>query len=489
MNREDRRHPAPPHVAAQIVASWASLDAANRASDLADALASRDMAFLAAMREMQVVRDFVGTPESILGSEATKHGEIAEQVNVAISRARDVLFGNAPTSTFEGVGRVAPADYISDGVDVQSKYYNGLHNTLRGVADHASKYPGFAGNEGGYHIPRDQYEQLGQLGQTGRIDGLSQGRADAIRGGIDSLERQTGKSAEDLLRPGDATYREAQQGRVHDTIRDREGELNRTNEELKDAARADQDLSLSGLAQAALIGAGVGGSLVLAQGIWVKYRGGKNPFRGDFTLDDWRDVGVPAVQGAGGGAIAGGGVYLITNSTNLAAPAAGAFVSGLMGIGSLLRQYHAGEIDGDEFVDMPQMVAMDVAIVGVASMAGQVLIPVPVVGALVGSIAGKFVANAITGALGESEAEIIARLNAYEQSALAQLDEAYRAHIRRLDTYFGNLQRLAEFAFDSSVNEDLRLNVSVGFAERVGVPDDLILRTTDDLDKFMTGSA
>ena len=62
------------------------------------------------MQEMQVVRDFVGTPENILGSSVTKHGEIAEQVNVAISRARDVLLGNVPSSTFEGVGRVAPID-------------------------------------------------------------------------------------------------------------------------------------------------------------------------------------------------------------------------------------------------------------------------------------------------------------------------------------------------------------------------------------------
>ena len=54
---------------------------------------------------MQAVRNFVGTPENILGSATTKHGEIAEQVNVAISRARDILSGNAPASTFEGVGR------------------------------------------------------------------------------------------------------------------------------------------------------------------------------------------------------------------------------------------------------------------------------------------------------------------------------------------------------------------------------------------------
>ena len=473
MSREVRMRPAPPHVAAQVAASWASLDAAARAGDLAGAMASQDRAFLAAMREMQVVQGFVGTPERILGSDATKHGEIAEQVNVAVSRARDVLFDNTPTTTFEGVGRFAPTDYISDGAGVQSKYYTGLHNTLRGVSEHASKYPGFAGNEGLYDIPSDQYQQLENLAQTGRIDGLSEGSANAIRNRLASLEQQTGRSTDDLVRSGDATYREVQQGRVH-------------NEDLKDAARVDHGPSLSGLGQATAIGAAVGGGITFTQAMWVKYREGKNPFRGDFTLNDWRDVGVRTGQGAGGGAVAGGTVYLLTNSANLPAPAAGAFVSGLMGIGSLLRQYHAGEIDGGEFVDMSRLVAVDAAIVGLASMTGQVLIPVPLLGAFVGSIAGKFVASTITGALGDTESELMAQLHAYEQNALSRLDEAHLAHIQRLDAYFGNLERLAEVAFDNNVNTSLRLNASVRFAERVGVPDDLILRTTDDLDEFMT---
>ena len=57
-----------PHVAAQVASSWASLDAASRSAELANALSSQDMAFMAAMREMQAVRKFVGTPENILGS-------------------------------------------------------------------------------------------------------------------------------------------------------------------------------------------------------------------------------------------------------------------------------------------------------------------------------------------------------------------------------------------------------------------------------------
>ena len=474
-----------PHVAAQVASSWASLDAANRSSDLADALSSQDRAFMAAMREMQVVRDFVGTPENIQGSAMTKHGEIAEQVNVAIIRARDILLGHAPTATFEGVGRFAPTDYRVDGVDIQSKYHNGLRNTLDGVLGHASDHPGFASGGGGYHFPRDQYEQVRQLNETGRIDGLSDRSADAVRDRLGSLQQRTGRPADDLIASGETDYGEVQQGRIHDTIRDREGRLVEKNEDLKRRAQADHGPSLAGLGQAAAIGAAVGGGVGLAQGVWVKCREGKSPFRGEFSARDWLDIGVPAAQGAGGGAVAGGALYLLTNSTHLSAPAAGALVSGLMGIGSLLQEYHSGAIDGEQFVDMSQIVVMDAAIVGVASMTGQVLIPIPLLGVFVGSVAGKLVATAIKDSLGKSESELSEQLQAYEGAALSQLDQAYRAHVRRLDTYMGDLERLALVAFDNSVNADLRLYASVEFAEAVGVPDGLILHTTNELDRYL----
>ena len=108
------------HVSAQVAAAWGALDAERRAGELAAALRGQDRAFLGAMRELHVVRDFVGSPANILGSTATKHGEIAEQVHVGVSRARDVLYGRAPAATFDGVPRTGPVDYRVDGVDIQS---------------------------------------------------------------------------------------------------------------------------------------------------------------------------------------------------------------------------------------------------------------------------------------------------------------------------------------------------------------------------------
>ena len=453
----------PPHVAAQAAASWAAMDAAGRSDALADAL-----------REMQTVRDFVGSPNRILGSDAAKHGEMAEQVNVGIRRATDFLFGRAPSATFEGTGRFAPADYRVNGMDVQSKYYNGLRNTLNGVLEHARKHPDFPGS---YHIPRDQYAEMESLNRTaggGVVEGLSDRSAKALRDKLDALRQNTGKSPSELIQPGETDYAEVQKGRVHDTIRDRENSL-----------RQAAGPSWTGFGKATGLGAVVGGGVALTQMLWFKYREGKSPFGGQFSARDWSDVGVASAHGAGRGAVAGGALYSITNSTALSAPAAGAVVSGLIGIGSLLGQYGAGRMDGDEFVEMSQIVAADAAIVGLATCAGQAVIPVPVLGAVLGSIGGKFVASAIRNGLGDAEKALTARLDACEQRARAQLDAEFGAVVRDLDARFGHLERLARTAFDETVNAGLRLAASGEFAESVGVRNDRIVRGADDLDAFI----
>ena len=474
-----------PHVAAQVAATWAAIDAADRANRLAEVLTNQERNLLDAWREMQNVRNFVGSPENILGSSTTKHGEIAEQVHVGVRRAIDVLYGRTPSATFDGVGRLDPVDYREAGVDIQSKYYNGLRNTLDGVSEHASKYPNFASGDGRYHIPRDQYQQIEELRQTDQIDGLSEKSANAIRSKFDEIQQATGRSSDELIQPGEGTYAEVQQGRVHDTLDDRENRLVQENDKLKQEARAEHDPSLAGLGNAAAIGAAVGGGVRFGQAIWVKCRDGKNPFKGEFSTQDWKDVGVATAKGAGGGAVAGSALYVLTNATDLTAPFAGALVSGLIGVGDLLRQYHSGKIDGDQFVELSHIVAADAAIVGLAATAGQVLIPIPMLGVFVGSLAGKFVASAIKDGLGEAEAELIARLEAYEKRALEQLDEKCRAEIKKLDAYFGSLERLARNAFDEKRNTKLRLEASIQIAEAVGVPNSDILRTTNDLDTFI----
>jgi hypothetical protein len=128
---------------------------------------------------------------------------------------------------------------------------------------------------------------------------------------------------------------------------------------------------------------------------------------------------------------------------------------------------------------------LEAAVVGLAAAAGQTLFPVPLLGAVLGSLAGGFVVSALKEGLGESASELTARLVESERCALDQLDEKYRACAERLASWFGNLERLATRAFDTEQNTTLLLQASVELAEAAGVPDERIVRTTGDVDEFM----
>lgn len=107
------------------------------------------------------VRNFVGGPEHILGSAITKHGEIAEKVDVNFHNADRIMHNKKPnaTDTPDKVGRTAPVDYYVNDIMVQSKYINGSNNSLSHVIEHMKKYENYDGMnfaKEGYYVIRKE---------------------------------------------------------------------------------------------------------------------------------------------------------------------------------------------------------------------------------------------------------------------------------------------------------------------------------------------
>ena len=460
---------------------------AARTADVAEGLAEIDYAFGDAIGEMQAIRSFVDAREHILGSDNTKHGEIAEHVTVGVRRARDALEGRAPTATFEGVGRIDAVDYVFDGMPVQSKYSSSLPESLDRVLDH---YQQHSPDHIRYHVPVDQQAQLDELRATGAIEGFSLRQVANIREQVDELELLTGHDSRKLIQSGEATYAEVQLDSVDQALTGRIDELEVRAHRLKEQVRTDPDHtpSVDGLVQVAALGAVAGGGVRVAQALFVKYRQGKNPFKGEFTAQDWTEVGVALGNGVGAGTVTGGALYLLTNAAHLAAPFAGSLVSAVVGVGSLLRSYRTGIIDGGRLVGLSHLVAGEAAIVGLAAAAGQAVIPIPMLGAFVGSIAGKIVGSALIGGL-ERERDMVdlpLRLTNYEQRAATRLDIECRALMARLDDHFGELDRLAKLAPDPDTNSGLQLRASARLAHSVNVPDEAVLHSVEEVDAFMT---
>ena len=234
------------------------------------------------------------------------------------------------------------------------------------------------------------------------------------------------------------------------------------------------------------MGAAAGVGVQLASTLWHKWKhDGKNPFTGEWTKEDWSELGIKAASGAGMGAISGASVYVLTHSTNLSAPIAGAVVSGVIGIVKLNQQLKSGNISQSQFMDMSFTIAAESSIVGISTLLAQTIIPIPVLGAFIGSITGKFIASTLSKYCGERTSAISKMLNEYEREMLAKLDASMQTALEKINHYFSHIDRMLELAFDLNLNTELRMHHSVNLARSLRVADDKIIHSTKELDDFM----
>lgn len=206
-----------------------------------DKIQSAYTALNGALQRIENIRDFASSPEHILGSMATKHGEIAEHIEVEIRNARNIINHLTPTATFDGVGRTAPEDYLINGVPVQSKFINGADNTLSHVLKHMNKYEYFA-DSGYYHIPKDQFEMIRKVYNGDNSVELSDKAVSKLKKLIDQVETTTGKKFFEVVHPGEATYKEVQLGNLEDTLQAREKEIADINSQEVKTIRKDADI-------------------------------------------------------------------------------------------------------------------------------------------------------------------------------------------------------------------------------------------------------
>ena len=473
-----RDHLIPDQVNAAIIGELNS----QRVRDEAVKIAAQTAAFKKATEQLEKVREFVANPSGILGSELTKHGEIAEQLEVGLRNAKSALNHQEMTATFEGIGRTAPADYSIDGAFIQSKFINGVNNNLNHVLEHMDKYETFGRDGSIYHIPKDTYETVTSIKNGVLVDDLSEKTRTAVLNKIKEIEQQSGKPFETVVQPSSSTYSEVQTGKIDETIDKHEQGLEKENEKLKDKIVDEHKPSLQGAAEAAVIAGAVGGAISLGTSIYSKYKEGKNPFKGEFSESDWKEIGITTVKGTAGGAITGAAVYSLTNYASLSAPFAGAMVSAAKGVASLVNDYNDGKITFEEFTDLGLIVCAETAIVGLATAVGQRLIPIPILGAVIGSVAGRMLAEFTTG---KSE-EIAERMRKDMDNFMLRVDANYQSIIKAIDKEIDRLGKLTEAAFDLKCNENL-IFASANLARAYSVNENDIITNHAELDDFMLG--
>ncbi|WP_043655665.1 hypothetical protein [Nocardia thailandica] len=411
------------------------------------------------------------------------HGFIAEIAEVGIGNARGQVLGHEPA--YRWVNDNGPVDLLRGTVEIQQKFVAaGGRYSLGAIAEHLRKYPEYVRNGGRYQIPRDHFEMIqrlralspeeaNKLARTGEGPSLRDWQRVQVFFRDNSVDLEA-------LEPSALEYHEVQRDAYASTMAAERESLHATDRALRDDAYHRSRPTLQEGTAAAVNAAATAAGTAFVLAVIAKRREGKklNAFSGE----DWLDIAGDTGAGFGKGAVRGSSIYALTNFTATSAAVASSIVTTSFSIAEQANKLRRNEIGELEFIETAELIALEAAVRALSSFIGQATIPVPILGAVIGTTIGTVMYKAVASSLTKREAALIERYLAEQRALDEHLATEYQALLEQLDRSMSDYLGLLERAFSADVR--VALAGSVELARELGVRAEEILDSEDEIDAF-----
>ena len=469
----------------QAVASWVNYLNQVRLDELMDNLNSQKINWEQAMDTLNdsLLKIDVEIIDLNRGNFRGMHGFIAEVAECGISNAREQIEGRMPI--YEWVNDDGPIDLLRNGVPIQQKFSESLgHLSLKAVSEHYKKYPDFLSQGGKYQIPADHYEKIKYLLN------MPEDQANKIPTSTGEFSMRQWKEVHEFFENGDIKfqdiepskleYKQVQKGSIHETYQNEKKSLHDTNEKKRQEAYEASKPTLQQGAKVAMASAGIEGGTVFVTAIIKKRKTGKKI--GEFSEKDWADIfkesGVAFVKGG----IRGISIYGLTNFTATPAAVASSLCTASFGIAEQAHLFRTGKITEEQFIMNSEILCLDSSISALSSFIGQAVIPVPVLGAVIGNTVGTLIYQIAKDTLSNKEQKIIEEYFRYLTKLDIELDQRYHRYIDELNDGLIIYYKMLEKAF--SLNYEEAIEGSVILAISLGIPREELLISISDIDEF-----
>ncbi len=469
----------------QAVAAWVNYLNQMRLDSLMQALRIQDSNLELAMQRIddtfRIIREDVIIKNR--GGIKGMHGFIAEVAECGVGNARREILGKAPNYTW--INDNGPADMLRDGVAIQQKFVNaGNHLSLQAIKHHLDSYPWFLENGGKYQIPEDHYEKIKKL--------LAVSKEQAYKMPTDtgefSLKQwkevheffKTGDIKLSDIEPSKLSYKAVQAERVQEALKFEKKNLRRTDRELRRQAYQNSNPTLQEGALAGVTGAAVEGGFTFCAAIIRKIRSGKSISA--FTAEDWKDICTESGVSSFRGGVRGVTIYSLSNYTATPAAVASALVTAAFGIAQQAYLFRKGHLSSEEFLLNSEVLCVDVSVSALSSFVGQMVIPIPVLGAVIGNTVGSLVYQIAKDNLKRKERNILTAYLRELEELEKNLDKQYRAYVQKLNDEMNQYYALLESAFAMDCRD--ALEGSIKLALYVGVPADQVLKNRQEIDAY-----
>lgn len=173
------------------------------------------------------------------------------------------------------------------------------------------------------------------------------------------------------------------------------------------------------------------------------------------------------------GGIRGASIYTLTNFTATPAAVASAMITVAFGIAEQAYQLKMGNVDEQRFIENSEMLCLDASVSALSSFAGQVLIPVPVLGAVVGNNIGTMMYQIAKDNLSFREQKIFEEYVEAVRKVDVSLQEQYQKYIDEMGKDTKLFMELLDRVFAPDIH--VVFEGSIDLAKLCGVPVDEIL--------------
>ena len=256
--------------------------------------------------------------------------------------------------------------------------------------------------------------------------------------------------------------------------------LDKKDQEQRQEAYRKTAPSLKEGAKVAGTSAAVEGGLCFCICVFKKLRSGKHLY--EFDENDWIEIAKETGFGIIKGGIRGTSVYLLTNFTNTSANLASAYTTAAIGVVSQLNAYERGAIAEDTFLINSEIMCLDIAISTLSSYFGQMIIPIPILGAVIGNIIGETLYGICIRYAEKKEEALVEEMNSELTVYTNSLKSDLQKTINELLAYVTYYNGICELAFNSDVNKSFW--ASILLAKEAGVSDSKILHTVGEIDTY-----
>lgn len=486
----------------QAAAAWVGYLNQIRIEKLFSALSQQNLNL---QKAMDSINDTLKTVHELMqsnrGGERGLHGFIAEISEVGIGNARENIKGNP--NIYKWINDNSSSDLLRGTTEIQQKFYlSGGDFSLGAIAKHLSKYPDYLSHGSKYQIPKDQYENIKQLYQltekeayktlSNSGDGLTINQWKKVH----NFFKNNDNISFDDLEPSLLKYDEVQKGTIDKTIAQEKEHLKNVDKQQRDKAFDDNKSTLKEAGKATAVSAVIEGSTAFITCIIRKIKSGKGIK--DFTSEDWEEIAKEAGVGTVKGGVRGASIYTVTSAVMSKAPnfydagickealtaynktastTANAVVTASFGFAEQVHKFRKNEITELELLENSQIVCLDASVSALSSLIGQIVIPVPVLGAVIGNAVGTMMYKIAKDNFSKKEQAIMKQYYDELIELNNKLDKQYQQFVLVLSDSFEEFLSILEKTFSPDIN--VALDGSIELAKACGVDENEILDTKE----------